>query len=99
MLCKYFTDMGRCPLVDCKFAHGEADLAQRKYEFECASSDFWLASMNPPNPSWLECHCPATLLRPFGSVMQTIKRASSANNTDFRSVQAMTAALHAYNLV
>jgi len=65
MLCKYFTEMGRCPLMDCKFAHGEEDLAQRKYEFECAPLAIWPASMAPPNPSWLACHCPLASSAPL----------------------------------
>ena len=37
MMCNYYIEMGRCPLIDCKFAHGEQDLAQRELEFQCAS--------------------------------------------------------------
>lgn len=35
-LCKYYDELGRCPLVDCNFAHGLKDLAQRERDIECA---------------------------------------------------------------
>ena len=40
-LCKYYKEMGRCPMIDCNFAHGKQDLAQRERELECA---LWMLS-------------------------------------------------------